>query len=64
MEEKRYIIKETLANKVLNYLASKPYLEVAQMIADLGQLQEIPMLNTGPIPSSIPLPKKEGVNGD
>jgi hypothetical protein len=45
---KEYIISETLANKVLNYIASKPYVEVAQLISELGQLQEIP--SAGPIP--------------
>jgi hypothetical protein len=35
-----YIIKEELANKVLNYLATKPYVEVAQIISELSKLEK------------------------
>jgi hypothetical protein len=42
MKEKEYIISEVLANKVLNYIASKPYVEVAQLVSELGQLKEVP----------------------
>ena len=34
-------LKEELANKLLNYLASKPYVEVLQLINELQKVEKI-----------------------
>jgi hypothetical protein len=39
---KFYAVPEQLVNAVLQYLGSKPYIEVAQLIGALGQIQEVP----------------------
>ena len=39
MEKKQFIIQEDLANAILQYLASKPYAEVFQLIGGLQQLR-------------------------
>jgi hypothetical protein len=36
-----FIINEQLAQKILNYLALKPYGEVAPLIAELMQLKKV-----------------------
>ncbi|MBB4277018.1 hypothetical protein [Rhizobium mongolense] len=38
---KNFIINEELANAVFNYLSTKPYREVAGLMAGLGQLQPV-----------------------
>lgn len=35
----KYLIGEELANAILNYLATKPYIEVAKMMEALQALQ-------------------------
>ena len=39
MDKKQFIIQEDLANAILQYLASKPYGEVFQLIGGLQQLR-------------------------
>jgi len=39
MDKKQFIIQEDLANAILQYLASKPYGEVFQLISGLQQLR-------------------------
>lgn len=39
---KSFLIKEDLANHVLNYLAGRPYVEVYQLVQGLQQLPEAP----------------------
>jgi hypothetical protein len=39
MDKKQFIIQEDLANAILQYLASKPYTEVFQLIGGLQQLK-------------------------
>lgn len=39
MDKKQFIIQEDLANAILQYLASKPYSEVFQLISGLQQLR-------------------------
>jgi len=39
MEKKQFIIQEDLANAILQYLASKSYAEVFQLIGGLQQLR-------------------------
>lgn len=39
MDKKQFIIQEDLANAILQYLASKPYSEVFQLIGGLQQLR-------------------------
>lgn len=41
MDKKQFIIQEDLANAILQYLASKPYGEVFQLINALQQLRII-----------------------
>jgi len=36
-----YKIKEEVANSILNYLASKPYSEVAKLITELQKIEPI-----------------------
>lgn len=38
---KQFEISEELANKILQYLASRPYLEVAELISKLQQIKPI-----------------------
>lgn len=38
---KQFEITEELANKILQYLASRPYLEVAELISKLQQIKPI-----------------------
>lgn len=38
---KKFEISEDLAQKVLNYLATRPYLEVAELITQLQQIKPI-----------------------
>jgi len=38
---KNFLINEELANAIYNYLAVRPYREVAGLIAGLGQLEPI-----------------------
>ena len=38
---KKFEISEELAQKLLNYLATRPYLEVAELINQLQQIQPI-----------------------
>lgn len=38
---KKFEISEDLAQKVLNYLATKPYLEVAELVTQLQQIKPI-----------------------
>ena len=45
---KEYAVSEQLVNAVLNYLGKQPYIEVAQLIGALGQIQEVP-----PMPLSV-----------
>ena len=52
MDKKQFIIQEDLANAILQYLASKPYGEVFQLI---GALQQLRIMD---IPE-LPKPKKE-----
>lgn len=40
--DKQYIICEETANKILNYLASRPYAEVVQLVADLQKISPMP----------------------
>lgn len=39
---KLYAVSEQLANVILNYLATRPYREVSEMITALQQVKEIP----------------------
>ena len=39
---KQFIIDENVANGVLNYLATRPYMEVAGLIQALSKLQPVP----------------------
>jgi hypothetical protein len=39
---KTFLLPEQLGNAVLQYLAQRPYAEVAALIAGLSQLQEVP----------------------
>jgi len=47
MDKKQFIIQEDLANAILQYLASKPYSEVFQLIGGLQQLKimDVPELS-------------------
>jgi len=54
MDKKQFIIQEDLANAILQYLASKPYGEVFQLIGGLQQLR----IMENP---ELPEPKKEKV---
>lgn len=36
-----YKVKEKVLNKILNYLAGKPYLEVRDLIAEIQQSEKI-----------------------
>lgn len=38
---KKFEISEDLANKILSYLASKPWIEADLLITELKQIQEI-----------------------
>lgn len=38
---KKFEISEDLAQKVLNYLATRPYLEVAELITQVQQIKPI-----------------------
>ena len=38
---KKFEISEDLAQKVLNYLATRPYLEVAELIQQVQQIKPI-----------------------
>lgn len=38
---RNYKISEELVNQVLNYLATRPYIEVFQLIQKIQQLEEI-----------------------
>ena len=38
---KQFEITEELANKILQYLAARPYLEVAELISKLQQIKPI-----------------------
>ena len=40
MLQKNFLIIEDLANAVLNYVATKPYMEVARMVNDLQNLKQ------------------------
>lgn len=51
---KYYSVPEQLVNSILNYLGSKPYVEVAALINALGQIQEVP-----PAPLAVVLVPKE-----
>ena len=42
---KTLLLPEDLGNQVVQYLASKPYAEVFQLIAQLQQLKEAPEQN-------------------
>lgn len=39
---KKFEISEQLANAILQYLASRPYAEVYQLVAALQKIEEIP----------------------
>ena len=39
MDAKNFVISEQLANSIFGYLSTKPYREVAPLIAGLGELQ-------------------------
>ena len=41
MNENYLAIPEELANRILNYLASKPYIEVKQLIDGLQSMQKV-----------------------
>ncbi|MBB4272800.1 hypothetical protein [Rhizobium mongolense] len=45
---KNFIINEELANAVFNYLSTRPYREVAGLMAGLGQLQSAEKEPNGP----------------
>ncbi len=49
MEQKIYLIRADLAQAILNYLAAKPYAEVAAMVMALQQMEEF-------------IPQQEGTN--
>lgn len=39
--EKEFKITESLANQLLNYLASRPYIEVARFVQALSSITEV-----------------------
>lgn len=39
--EKEFKITESLANQLLNYLASRPYIEVARLVQALSSITEV-----------------------
>jgi len=39
---KTFIIEESLAQEILNYLASRPYIEVHEIIQKLRAIQPVP----------------------
>jgi|TARA_R100000789_G_C3000605_1_gene148695 hypothetical protein len=39
----KYIITQEQLQVVLNYLGTRPYIEVAKLILTLGQLQQVPV---------------------
>lgn len=39
--EKEFKITESLANQLLNYLAGRPYIEVAKLVQGLSTLKEV-----------------------
>ena len=49
MDKKQFIIQEDLANAILQYLASKPYGEVFQLI---GGLQQLSIMDAPELPKS------------
>ena len=49
MEKNQILVSTELVQKVLNYMATKPYAEVFQLIGELGQLFQASQ--AGPIPT-------------
>jgi hypothetical protein len=53
--KRKFIIEEKLAQDILEYLASRPYREVFELIAALQRVEELPV---------VPLPVVEVDNGE
>jgi hypothetical protein len=56
--EKRFVISEEFANKLLAYLAQRPYAEVFQLVQPLMALP--PLDDTTPADLTLVAPKSEG----
>lgn len=53
MDEKLYLIPESLANEILNYLADRPFRQVAGMVAGLQRI--VPADASDPSPDDLPV---------
>jgi len=56
---KEYAVPEQLVNAILQYLGGRPYIEVAPLIGQLAQIQEVPKVAPVPPISLVPKPKGE-----
>ena len=51
--DKGHALPETLVNEILAYLGSRPYIEVARIIAQIGQAIQSPQGVLVPFPTKV-----------